>query len=71
MTAALKPLLDTMEQRVYREFTRQYYLKNKDDLGHVVDLHKEILDAIVDGDSETAFSRMVEHWTRMRTIWEA
>jgi len=71
VTAALKPLLDTMEQRVYREFTRQYYLKNKDDLGHVVDLHKEILDAIVDGDSETAFSRMVEHWTRMRTIWEA
>ena len=71
VTAALKPLLDTMEQRVYREFTRQYYLKNKDDLGHVVDLHREILDAIVDGDSETAFSRMVEHWTRMRTIWEA
>ena len=71
VTAALKPLLDTMEQRVYREFTRQYYLKNEDDLSHVVDLHKEILDAIVDGDSETAFSRMVEHWTRMRTIWEA
>jgi len=71
VTAALKPLLDTMEQRVYREFTRQYYLKNEHDLSHVVDLHKEILDAIVQGDAETAFSRMVEHWTRMREIWEA
>jgi len=71
VTASLMPLLDTMEQKVYREFTRQYYLKDDVDLEHVVDLHSEILEAIVQGDSETAFSRMVEHWTRMREIWEA
>jgi len=71
VTSALTPLLDTMEQRVYREFTRQYYLKDTTDLTHVADLHREIVEAIIEGDSETAFSRMVEHWTRMREIWEA
>jgi len=71
VTAALAPLLDTMEQRVYREFTRQYYLKNVSDLTHVADLHSQIVDAIEKGDAETAFARMVEHWTRMREIWEA
>ncbi|MFC2095963.1 FadR/GntR family transcriptional regulator, partial [Candidatus Bipolaricaulota bacterium] len=44
--SALSPLLDTMDQRVYREFTRHYYLKNVEDLQHVVDLHHEILEAI-------------------------
>jgi GntR family transcriptional repressor for pyruvate dehydrogenase complex len=69
--AALSPLLDTMDQRVYREFTRHYYLKNVDDLQHVVDLHHEILDAIEANDEKTAFSKTVEHWDRMREIWEA
>lgn len=71
VASALTPLLETMEQRVYREFTRQYYLKDVLDLIHVADLHGEILDAIERGDAETAFSCMVEHWTRMREIWEA
>ena len=71
VTAALAPLLDTMEQRVYREFTRHYYLKNVDDLQHVVDLHNEILDAIEANDEKTAFAKTVEHWDRMREIWEA
>lgn len=69
--AALSPLLDTMDQRVYREFTRHYYLKNVDDLQHVVDLHHEILDAIEASDEKTAFAKTVEHWDRMREIWEA
>lgn len=69
--SALSPLLDTMDQRVYREFTRHYYLKNVDDLQLVVDLHKEILDAIEANDGKTAFAKMVEHWDRMREIWEA
>jgi len=69
--SALAPLLDTMEHRVYREFTRHYYLKNVDDLQHVVDLHHEILDAIEAKDEKTAFAKMVEHWDRMREIWEA
>jgi GntR family transcriptional repressor for pyruvate dehydrogenase complex len=71
VTAALSPLTDTMDQRVYREFTRHYYLKNVVDLQHVVDLHQEILDAIAESDGETAFAKTVEHWDRMREIWEA
>lgn len=71
ITAALAPLLDTMDQRVYREFTRHYYLKNVDDIQHVVDLHQEILGAIMVRDGETAFAKTVEHWDRMREIWEA
>ena len=71
VTAALSPLLDTMDQRVYREFTRHYYLKNVDDIQHVIDLHHEILGAIEVRDGETAFAKTVEHWDRMREIWEA
>jgi len=71
VTAALSPLLATMDQRVYREFTRHYYLKNVDDLQHVVDLHQQILAAIEARDEKTAFAKMVEHWDRMREIWEA
>ena len=71
VTAALSPLLNSMDQRVYREFTRHYYLKNVDDLETVSDLHSDVLDAIERGDGDTAFAKMVEHWTRMREIWEA
>lgn len=71
VAAALSPLLNTMDQRVYREFTRHYYLKNVDDLQTVTTLHSDVLDAIERGDSDTAFAKMVEHWTRMREIWEA
>jgi len=71
ITAALSLLLDTMDQRVYREFTRHYYLKNVDDIQHVVDLHQEILGAIIVRDADTAFAKTVEHWDRMREIWEA
>ncbi len=69
--AALAPLVRTMDQRVYREFTRHYYLRNVEDLQHVVDLHSQIVEAIERSDSDTAFAKMVEHWTRMREIWEA
>ncbi len=71
VVAALSPLLNSMDQRVYREFTRQYYLKNVDDLKTVVALHSDVLDAIKRQDGDTAFAKMVEHWTRMREIWEA
>jgi len=71
VSAAVRPLIDTMDQKVYREFTRHYYLKNVNDLQHVVDLHTDILNAVEERDSDTARSKMVEHWTRMREIWEA
>ena len=69
--SALSPLMDTMDHRVYQEFTRHYYLKNVDDLQHVDDLHHEILDAIEAKDGKTAFAKTVEHWDRLREIWEA
>lgn len=69
--SALTPLLDTMDQRVYREFTRHYYLKNVADLQNVVDLHDEIVSAIEANNETTAFAKTVEHWDRMREIWEA
>jgi GntR family transcriptional repressor for pyruvate dehydrogenase complex len=71
VTAAVAPLVRTMDQRVYREFTRHYYLKNVEDIQQVVDLHAEIVDAIEANDSSTASAKMVEHWTRMHEIWEA
>ena len=71
VAAAISPLLNTMDQRVYREFTRHYYLKNVSDLQTVAALHSDVLDAIERGDGDTAFAKMVEHWTRMREIWEA
>lgn len=70
LSTALAPLLQTMDQQIYREFTRHYYLKNVSDLQQVVDLHYEILDALSEGDQSTARERMIEHWTRMREIWE-
>lgn len=71
ISAALIPLINTMDQKLYREFTHHYYLKNVTDLEHVVDLHEEILEVIARGEPEMAFERMCEHWRRMREIWEA
>jgi len=71
LEVALAPLVRTMDQRVYREFTRHYYLKNVEDLQQVVDLHAEIVEAIEASDGETAAAKMLEHWSRMREIWEA
>ena len=71
ITAAVTPLINSMDQKIYREFTHHYYLKNVSDLEQVVELHSEILHAIVDGNPELAFDRMSEHWRRMHEIWEA
>jgi len=71
ITAALVPLINTIDQKIYRKFTHHYYLKNSADLIRVVDLHREILHAIVQGNPELAFDRMSEHWRRMHEIWEA
>ena len=71
VVAALLPLLDTMDQQLYKEFTHHYYLKNVADIEHVVELHSEIVEAIAKRHPERAFERMTEHWNRMREIWEA
>jgi len=71
ITAALLPLIHTMDQKLYQEFTHHYYLKNVADIEHVVELHSEIVEAISKRHPERAFERMTEHWSRMREIWEA
>jgi len=71
ITEAVIPLVDTMDQRVYREFTHHYYLKNVADLEQVVDVHCDILDAIAEGNPQLAAAKVDEHWRRMMEIWEA
>jgi GntR family transcriptional repressor for pyruvate dehydrogenase complex len=66
VTSALAPLVQTMDQTLYREFTRRYYLRTREDLERVVDLHEELVEAIGKKDSAAAAERMVEHWQRMR-----
>ncbi len=46
ISAALVPLISTMDQTLYREFTHRYYLKTAEDLEQVVDLHEELVRAI-------------------------
>lgn len=70
ISEALNPLVDTMDQRLYREFTHHYYLKNVKDLEQVVDVHCAILDAIVKSDSEQAKGKVDDHWQKMMEIWE-
>jgi len=70
ITAALHPLINTMNHKLYREFTHHYYLKNVADMEQVVALHSEIVDAIMQGIPEDAFNKMSEHWSRMQDIWE-
>jgi GntR family transcriptional repressor for pyruvate dehydrogenase complex len=66
ISAALVPLISTMDQTLYREFTHRYYLKTAEDLEPVVDLHEELVRAIEKKDPETASAAMSEHWRRMR-----
>ena len=68
---AVIPLVNTMDQRVYREFTHHYYLKNVSDLEQVVDVHCAILNAIAAGDPTLAAEKVRDHWRRMMEIWEA
>ena len=71
ITVALHPLINTMNHKLYREFTHHYYLKNVADMEQVVALHSEIVDAIMQGSPQNASNRMSEHWRRMQEIWEA
>ena len=66
VAGALIPLINTMEQKLYREFTQDYYFKNKLGLEDVAALHDELIQAIVDQDGELATQKMREHWERMQ-----
>ncbi len=66
LAAVLTPLVNTMDQKLYREFTQDYYFKNQLGLEEVAGLHDEILEAIVAGRPAVAARKMREHWERMR-----
>jgi len=66
LSSVLAPLINTMDQRLYREFTRDYYLKNGLSLEEVANLHREILEVIIAKDADLAAIRMREHWDRMQ-----
>ena len=66
ISAALVPLIATMDQGLYREFTRRYYLRTAQDLEDVVDLHDRLVRAVKAKDPEAAAAAMSEHWRRMR-----
>lgn len=68
LATALLPLINTMDQRLYREFTKDFYIKDLQGLSGLASLHKEILEAVVSGDSERAKERMQAHWARMWKI---
>ncbi len=68
---ALAPLLASIDQKLYREYTHHYYLKNVSDIELVAELHADIVGAIRAGNPDLAFGRMNRHWTRMLEIWEA
>jgi len=68
---ALDPLVDTMNQKIYREFTHHYYLKNVEDLEQVVDIHCAILKAIMKNDPMLAEEEARQHWEKMMEIWGA
>ena len=66
LAAVLTPLVNTMDQKLYREFTRDYYFKNQLGLEEVASLHDEILEAVAAGQPALAARKMREHWERMQ-----
>jgi len=66
LASVLTPLIKTMDQHLYREFTHRYYLKNQLGLEEVASLHGKILKAIKASNQRLAAQRMQEHWSRMQ-----
>ncbi|HAZ27879.1 TPA: hypothetical protein DCY67_04595 [Candidatus Acetothermia bacterium] len=65
LTAVVVPLINTMDERLYREFTREYYLKDAGSIGEVADLHREVAAAVRARLTVQARSAMRAHWERM------
>jgi len=65
LATILLPLINTMDQRLYREFTKDFYIKDLQALNELALLHQEIFEAVASGNSERATERMQAHWTRM------
>ncbi len=67
----LLPLINTMEQKVYREFTRNHYVNSPRAWRRVVDVHAQVLEAVAQRDSARAARMMNTHWHRMKRVYEA
>lgn len=65
LSAAMVPLVNTMDQHIYREFTRDYYMKDLRSIVEVASLHRRVAEAVEDGKREEARAAMEEHWLRM------
>ncbi len=69
--AVVRLLVETMDQKLYREFTHNFYLRTPKELERVARIHGEILEAISKGDPKRAARKMRLHWERMRRVYEA
>lgn len=65
LAAVLLPLVNTMDERLYREFTREYYLKDAGSISEVADLHGAVAAAVRARRPAQARSAMRAHWERM------
>ena len=66
VSSALIPLINTMDQKLYREFTQDYYFKNQLGLEDVAALHDDLIGAIIDQKVDMAVMKMKLHWERMQ-----
>lgn len=65
LASALTPLVNTMDQRLYREFTRKYYLRDVGSIGEVAALHRRVAQAVREKRPAQARAAMRAHWKRM------
>lgn len=65
LAAAMTPLINTMDQRIYREFTKDYYMRDLASIVEVASLHGKVAEAVAKGDPEQARAAMEAHWLRM------
>lgn len=65
LARVLLPLVNTMDERLYREFTREYYLKDANSIGEVADLHRAVAAAVRAQRPAQARSAIRAHWQRM------
>ncbi|MGQ9700088.1 MAG: FadR/GntR family transcriptional regulator [Candidatus Bipolaricaulaceae bacterium] len=65
LAAAMIPLVNTMDQQIYREFTREYYMRDRASIAEVAALHQEVAKAVAEKNQEKARQAMEAHWLRM------
>ncbi len=65
LSAVAVPLVNTMDERLYREFTREYYLRDARSIGEVAELHGKVAAAVRARRPAQARSAMRAHWQRM------